>query len=327
MRDKIRLVVNGAEVSGLMAFTFSADIFSPSDEFEIRFRADSYPEKAQKVELFVNDEKEFVGLIEEIEDRDSKDGGVEVYIRGRDFGGLLESSFVEKFAEQGGKTIQAIADELLKEIPFANRLEVKVEGKQKNAGKLTKPEPGDSVFDRLSRVATAKGLLFSVEPEGTLLFAPLPTEKKEEFKIVRKVGSSENNVLESSRRINISEVYSEVRLYGQDNEGSNFKATAKNPSAPFRKIFVGQFNEDEGSAKDQAAGLVDSQNRASLSLSYSVPGFSQGGKNWKIRKGARIDDDRRGIKETLLIYSRTFSFDKDQGLKTSLNLGYFAEKR
>lgn len=327
MRDKIRVVINGKEAPGLMSFSFAADMFSPADDFEIRYRPDEYPEAAQKVELFVNGEKEFSGLIEEIEDKDSKDGGVEIYIRGRDFGGLLETSFVEKFSEMGGKTIQAIADDLLNDVPYLNRLEVKVEGKQKNAAKLSKPEVGDSLLDYLSRVANSKGMIFSVEPEGTLLFAPIPSEKKEEFKIVRVPGSADNNVLESSRSIKTSGLYSEVRIYGQDNSGNNFKATAKNPRAPFRKIFVGQFNEDEGSAKDQAASVVDSQIRESLSLSYSVPGFSQGGKNWKIRRGVRVEDSRRKLKETFLIYGRNFSFEKDSGLKTALTLGYFAEKR
>lgn len=327
MRDKIRLTINGKEAPGLISFSFAADMFSPADDFEVRYRPDEYPEAAQKIELFVNGEKEFSGIVDEIEDKDSKDGGVEIYIRGPDFGGLLEKSFVEKFGEMGGKTIQAIADELLKDVPYLNRLEVKVEGKQKNAAKLSKPEVGDTILDYLSRVANSKGMIFSVEPEGTLLFAPVPTEKKEEFKILRAAGNPENNVLESSRSIKIGDLYSEVRIYGQDNGGNNFKATAKNPRAPFRKIFVGQFNEDEGSAKDQAASIVDSQIRESLALSYSVPGFSQGGKNWKIRKGVRVEDSRRKIKETLLIYGRTFTFDKEAGLKTSLNLGYFAEKR
>lgn len=327
MRDNIRLSIDGKEARGLISFSFAADIFSPGDDFEIRYRPDEYPKAAQKVDLFVNNELEFSGIVEEIEDRDSKQNGVEVYIRGRDFGGLLESSFVEKFGEMGGKSIEQISDDLLKEIPYLNRLKVQIEGKQKKAGKLSKPEIGDSIFDYLSRVANSKGMLFSVEPEGVLLFSPIPTIKSEDFRIVRSPGSTENNVLESSRSIKTANLYSEVRIYGQDNDANNFKATAKNILAPFRKIYVGQFNEDEGSAKDQAASLIDSQIRESLSLSYTVYGFSQGGQNWKVRKGARVEDQRRGLKETFLIYGRTFTFDKDAGIKTVLNLGYYAEKR
>lgn len=313
-------------------YTMNSDVYNTADEFELEFGSPENefdPWDGLLIEIFVNGDRELTGIVDSVSDSGSKDSS-SVTIQGRDMAGLLFDYYIEDFRSLNNKTFKEIVTFLAKDIPFISRKSFRFENPSADfKTKFEKPDPGDTVGDRLARLATSRRLLFFADPDGTIVFGKIPSGGRPSFFLQRKFGSINNNILSGERTRDISGVYSKTVVIGQNSQGArdgSYKRSHSNPDFPFKKVKVSTFNEDQKSASEQAIFDTDQQRREGFELTYRIQGHSQKGNNWKVRAVVDVQDERYSLNESLVIYGRTFTRSRE-GTFTELRLGNLAERK
>lgn len=344
MQDKIALHIDNQRIENFQSYTIESDIYTADDAFSLEL---ANPEidvrEGRRCELYVNGGLEMTGIIDRISKSYDK-SGVKMKVEGRDLMGLLVDSYCEEFITLQGIKVKALAERLLKKVPFINREKIiyqeNFSGKLKKKAKgessaalmdaphnFSQIEPGMTIFDALKDYAGSRGLMFFCLPDGTMVFGK-PKEKGEPvFNIICTKDGRDNNVIEGGMVKDISKRYRKITVIGQQQgtdligtENINTKATIEDKEFPFYKPMVAKNNNDYQSPKLHARMLLEKSRHQGFQLNYKVPGHSQNNKNWTTNELCNVKDEVLDIEGTYLIYARTFEMSK-QGVYTSLKLG------
>ncbi|MDH3975619.1 MAG: hypothetical protein OEV42_15180 [Deltaproteobacteria bacterium] len=340
MLDKVSLEINGMHIEHFISYEIDSDLYIADDAFHMELANPEIEiEPGQQCKLYVNNLVELNGIIERVDDRDSK-SGTTLSVEGRDLMGLLVSSRVEEFVTLKDKKLKGVAEELLKNINFINRKGIiygeggKDDVRKKEGDKvqgesfdLVQAEPGQTIFQVLKDYAAARGLLFYSKSDGTLVFGK-PVEKGEaKLSLIRRLNGKGNNVVSSSRSRNISGRYRKVTVLGQRQGADNLKAAelsasgvAEDKDFPFYKPYVTTAGGDVKDLKSHAEFIMDKQKRDGERLNFSTAGHRQNDKNWQVNELVRVIDERRGIDENMLITGRVFKMSKDSGTTTDIRV-------
>ncbi len=357
MRDEIYLLVDGKRIENFLSYKVEADIYTADDAFSLEL---SNPEIKIRTgllcELWVNNDRELVGIIDRVSQSYDKQGR-KLTVEGRDLCGLLVDSYCEEFITVEGMKLKALAERLLKKITFINRNDIEYQDnikgnlkKKKGAGSsflalqdgaqnFSHIEPGQTIFEVLKIYAMSRGMIFYALPSGKLVFGKPKDGGDTLFRIVtRKNAGEENNVLEGELVEDISKRYSQVTVVGQqqgtDSTGTtaiNTKASIPDKSWPFYddkgklrlyKPYVAKDNNDSRSPKLHGQMLLEKMKQEGFQLNYKVAGHSQNGRNWTINEMCHVTDEVFEIDSSFLIYGRTIELSKEQGVITTLKLGY-----
>jgi len=344
MQDKVALHIDNHRIENFQSYTIESDIYTADDAFSLELaNPDIQVKEGHRCELYVNGELEMTGIIDRISKSYDK-AGVKLKVEGRDLMGLLVDSYCEEFITLQGVKVKALAERLLKKVPFINR--EKIIYQEDFSGKLKKKarggssialmdaphnfsqiEPGMTIFDALKDYAGSRGMMFFCLPDGTMVFGK-PKEKDEPvFSITSTKDGKDNNALEGEIVKDISKRYSKITVIGQqqgtdgiDTNAINTKATIFDKDFPFYKPMVAKNNNDYQSPKLHARMLLEKSRHQGLQLIYKVPGHSQNGRNWTINELCSVKDEVLAVEGTYLIYGRTFEMSK-QGVYTNLKLG------
>jgi len=317
MLDKVSLEIDDKRIEHFISYEIDSDLYIADDAFHMELANPEIEiEPGQKCRLLVNNRIELNGIIERVDDRESK-SGTTLSIEGRDLMGLLVSSYVEEFVTLKGKSLKEVAETLLKNIDFINRKniiygqgakdDVKVKEEETVQGEpfdLVQAAPGQTIFEVLKNYATARGLLFYSQADGTLVFGK-PVEKGEaSLSLIRRLKGKGNNVTSSSRSRNISGCYRKVTVLGQRQGADNLAAAelstsgiAEDKGFPFYKPYVTEAGGDVKDLKSHAEFIMDKQRREGERLNFSTSGHSQNGKNWQVNELVRVIDEKRGKME------------------------------
>jgi prophage tail gpP-like protein len=195
-----------------------------------------------------------------------------------------------------------------------------------------RPQAGETVWEFLDRSAKRNGLLMSMSPDGKLVFCGLHYDQAASYRIVRRIDDGrENNVVSGSESLDISNVYSDVLVYGRakgkDKTRSKFKGHASTkPNEPVHVPYPKTLIVKDNSIKSQA----DAQNRAEYELAksrqgaqvlaYTMMGHSQAGLIFAADTTATVDDDVLGIHGTFYVTARSFTRSVNGPPRTSLKL-------
>lgn len=344
MQDKVSLHINNQKIENFLSYTIESDIYTADDAFSLELaNPEIQVKEGHRCELYVNGELEMTGIIDRISKSHDK-SGVKLKVEGRDLMGLLVDSYCEEFITLEGIKVKALAERLLKNVPFINRKKIVYQdnfsGKLKKKAKgessialldaphnFSQIEPGMTIFEVLKDYAGSRGMMFFCLPDGTMVFGK-PKEKGELlFNLLCTKDGKDNNVLEGSEVKDISKRYSKITVIGQqqgtdgiDTNAINTKATIEDKDFPFYKPMVAKNNNDYQSPKLHARMLLEKSRHQGFQLNFKVPGHSQNGKNWTINELCSVKDEVLEREGTYLIYSRTFEMSK-QGVYTSLKLG------
>lgn len=344
MQDKVSLHIDNQKIENFLSYTIESDIYTADDAFSLEL---ANPEidvrEGHRCELYVNEKRELTGIIDRVTQSYDK-SGVKLKVEGRDLMGLLVDSYCEEFITLEGIKVKALAERLLKNVPFINRKKIVYQdnfsGKLKKKAKgdsfialldaphnFSQIEPGMTIFEVLKDYAGSRGMMFFCLPDGTMVFGK-PKEKGEPaFNIISTKDGKENNVLEGEMIKDISKRYSKITVIGQQQGMDSIEPTAINTKAtitdkgfPFYKPMVAKNNNDYQSPKLHARMLLEKSRHSGFQLNYKVLGHSQNGKNWTINELCSVKDEILNVEGTYLIYGRTFEMSK-QGVYTSLKLG------
>ncbi len=344
MQDKVSLHIDNKKIENFLSYTIESDIYTADDAFSLDL---ANPEidvrEGHRCELYVNEQLELTGIIDRVSQSYDK-SGLKLKVEGRDLMGLLVDSYCEEFITLQGIKVKALAERLLKNVPFINRKKIvyhdnfsgKLKKKTKGESSIalldaphnfSQIEPGMTIFEVLKDYAGSRGMMFFCLPDGTMVFGK-PKEKGEPvFNLLCTKDGKENNELEGEIVKDISKRYSKITVIGQqqgldgiETTAINTKATIPDKEFPFYKPMVAKNNNDYQSPKLHARMLLERSRHQGFQLNYKVPSHSQNGKNWTINELCSVKDKVLNVEGTYLIYSRTFEMSK-QGVYTSLKLG------
>jgi len=347
MSDNIELRVNDTVIRNWLSYTVEADIYTADDAFSLDLaNPEAEVTAGHRCELYVNGILELTGIVDRVS-RNYDKSGMKLRVEGRDLMGLVVDSYCEEFVTVQGTTVKALAERLLKKVPFIDRKKIVYQedfsGSLKKRGKgssgdspislvdvphnFSQIEPGMTVFEVLKQYSSSRGIMFFVMPDGTVVFGKPKAKGEPLYAIVCTRDGRENNVLEGEMLRDISRRYSKITVMGQQQgtdifsaETVNTKTTVTDRDFPFYKPMVVQDNNDGKSPALHAKMLLEKARHEGFELRYRVPGHSQGGTNWTINELCSVKDEVLGIEETYLIYGRTFELSR-QGAYTDLKLG------
>ena len=350
MSDSLALQIDGKRIENFLSYKVEADIYTADDAFNLELaKPETVIKTGQRCELYVNDQLELTGISDRRVRKYDK-GGLKLTVEGRDLMGLLVDSHCETFPTIQGKKLKDLAEMLLKDIPFINRMPViyqdeaaqirgKLKGKKKTvdnpmaafmetAQRLAHIEPGMTVFEVLRIYAASRGLMFWAMPDGTMVFGKPRAKGDPQFSITMSRDGRNNNATSCEETDDISKRFSKVTVLGQQQGHNDIAATdissgktAVDDSFPFHKPFVTKDNNDAQSPKMRARFLLEKQRHDGYRLTYTVPGHSQNGRNWQINELCRVKDDILGIDGVYLIYGRTLELSRQTGKTTTIKLG------
>lgn len=343
MADSVLLQVGGRRIERFLSYRIDADLYTAGDAFSLELANPEFDlTEGQRCQLLVNGSTELTGLIDRIEEGNSREQSW-VTIDGRDLMGLVVDSHVEEYITLDNITLQALAARLLKKVPFINRAAIRyqagIAGSVVGGGgsetslfgppqAMAQIEPGQTVFEVLKDYAMSRGAMFFSLPDGTFVFGRPKAKGVPRFRLVRRLDGQGNNVLSGRRIRDISQRYSQITILGQQQgndllgaEEINTSHTVHDTTVPFHKPYVAINNNDDQSPARAARMRLEQQRAKGLQFVYSVARHSQAGSNWTINELCEIHDEKLGVRGTFLIYGRTFLLDKEAGPTTELRLG------
>lgn len=335
MSDIITLIVNGYEYTRFKSYVIKSDIYEAADTFEVEAYPSSefVPAAGMKFEMRVNNALEFVGIVDNVS-RGYASSGQYLQISGRDIMGLIVDSCCEEFPTVQNNSLAQIANRLLKNIPYLSGIEYDEAAKKRDSSKpYIQIEPGQRIFDVLRDAAISRGLVFYATAKGGLAFRKprgkgrcvFSLYQKDSFrKLRRKDGRAfplnhedfcgiikAEEVSDISTRYSSYTVLTQEQRYDQEDPIEiNQIATVNDDQFPFKgvlkKPFVESVSDDKESPAKLARRYMEKNRMLSRTLNYTVKGHSQNTHNWTIDELVNVDDRVLGIRDTLLVYSRTF---------------------
>lgn len=349
MPDRVYLLVDGKLIEHFISYSAEADLYTADHAFTLELANPEVQIKnGLECSLWVNDVKELSGIIDRVNPSYNKEGR-KLRVEGRDLMGLVVDAYCEQFITIQGMPVTTLANTLLKDVPFIQRKDIiyedlftgKIKGRKKKGGSggifatalsFAQIEPGRTKFEVLKEYSASRGVLFYCRPDGTFVFGK-PREKGEPmFRLLNEKGGTANNILEGELDDNISHRYSKITVIGQQQEAAsmggagttpsfNTQATLADPDFPFYKPYVHLDSNDSQSPALKARWLMEKQRADGFRITCKVAGHHQGTNNWAVNELCRVKDDALGVEGVYLIYGRTFTMDKQDGVKTILKLG------
>lgn len=334
MSDKIELKINGYIFSKWISYRFGADFYQAARSFDITIvKTETFiPRAGMKVEVFINDTVEMIGVIDRVQ-RGYSSAGKTISISGRDLAGILVDSYTKTFKTIQNKSAIKIAEMLIKEVPLITSIEYDELANKRDAAKPTiQTEPGQRIFDVLREVCASRGLVFYTNSRGALVLRKPTGKGRVLFAIVNKSGSTNKSIVSGSFVEDISNRYSEYTVLTQEQSRDesdpvqiNSQATVSDDKFPdfikgFKKAFIMSVNDDTTSVKKLANREMEKQRMMSSYVIFTLKGHSQNNSNYAVDELVKVSDDELAVDDTLLIYGRDF-YGSSAGQFTDLRIG------
>lgn len=151
------------ETPDVIEARIESDLYVAGDLFEIKLPRQIRVPKGARCQIYVNDQLEMNGLVDRASRGYDKKNGVYNKIEGRDLMGILVDSYNEEFFDTEGMTIKAVAERLLRNVPYINRREIiYANGADRldASRKTTHIEPGSKVCETLQGIALPEASFF-----------------------------------------------------------------------------------------------------------------------------------------------------------------------
>ncbi|WOE42397.1 hypothetical protein [Acinetobacter chinensis] len=187
-------------------------------------------------------------------------------------------------------------------------------------------EPGESLWDAIAKAAAVTGQHVWLEPNGTLVVGDpfaTPYQVKTALRLMKPL-DNRNNVLDLQYVNDVSNVYSEIKILGQDNKGSHVlsSATAQTQYA-YNRLKIVSVGDVETKAEADAAleKIKKDNNLQAYSLDATVDGWTVDGKVWT--PGCFVNVETNALSNATAkwaVYGRTLMLSRAEGKTTKLRM-------
>jgi len=334
MRDnqnnEITLQIGGYQISGWDTISIDSQIDTPAENWNFKlFQVDGDPlpkdiAGAKDIKVFYNKELVLTSIADKVAEAVSRDGhGLE--ISGRDLAGQLIDCSVPIFSGR-----QLTLEALLSQYVLAGDLGSKIHDVriQNNAWLKNKVsvEPGEALWDAIAKAAAVTGQHVWLEPDGTLVvgdpFAS-PYVVQTPLRLMKPLDNS-NNVLDLSYVNDVSSVFSEMKILGQDSKGSHVLSTATSSTQyGFNRLKIISMGDVETKAEADAAleKIKKDNDLQAYSLDATVSGWTMDGKVWT--PGWHLNLETNALSNATAkwaVYGRTLMLSRAEGKTTKLKM-------
>lgn len=327
--DKITLHVGNYRINRFTQYSISNNLYSADSKFTFNTGKPVVPINTGDIaSLKINNIPVMTAIIDKSDPKWDKNG-IFFEIAGRDFMGLVNDQYVERWQTFKGKTLKHVAETLLQDVPIVSNREIRFQDgtdKLNITGDFVQPEPGQTTFEVLKIMAESRGVQFYNDPDGTFVFGkPLNRGKAEYSFAIRKINGkikSDSKLLSGGRTKSSSKHYRYIVIVGEnEEEGTSFKKDFQDDTAPIKKTLVVQRN-DGTALNSYGQNLINQQRYAAFSANYQHSGHSQKGKTFLVNKMASIQDDVCEIRGNFLLYGVDYNLaNKKTGPISSLRFG------
>ncbi len=317
----MELIIGDRTIRRVISYAIDSNIYNAAGAFNVSLHPSyiSQVNKGDRVTIRINGSTILTGLVDNPKVHGSRNS-VNFTVYGRDLMGLVVDYHLESFRTIKNKTLAQVAELYLREIDYVRDLQILfLDGADRLdvAQEYVQPQPGQTVFELLSGIASARGMHFYMRPDGTMVFGKPKGFGKETFFIYNADGNG--NVIDFEKNDDASQQYSRVVVIGQQRSSIdtgtqvlNKKATVTDPAFPFTKPLVVTTDTAAKTPEAQARMIMEQQRIDGFNVSYTVGGHSQRGNLWQPDTICAVDDQRLGLREELVVYGRTFNFERSR---------------
>lgn len=319
----LRLKINNNVFDGWTEARITHGVRQASSSFQLsltdKWQGKSWQIKPfDKCELFDDDDALINGYVDSASTSYDSESHT-VNISGRS----ITADCVDCSAESkqfNNQTIQQIATELAK--PFGVAV-VNDVGELKRI-KSFKPDEGSTVFESIERLARLDGLLVTDDANGNIVLT-----RAGEARISTPLVNGEN-ILSASASYNVSGVFSDYIIKGQQKGGDDIDAATAahvkalvTDSAVIRHrplLVMAESQVDIASAKIRGEWEKNARFGNSQSFTVTVQGWRHANGLWRANNLVKLKDAILGVDADFLIAAVTYSIDDTSGTLTQLDL-------
>ena len=187
-------------------------------------------------------------------------------------------------------------------------------------------EPGEALWDAIAKAAAVTGQHVWLEPDGTLVVGDpfaAPYMVQTSLRLMKPLDNS-NNVLDLSYVNDVSSVFSEMKILGQDSKGSHVLSTATSSTQyGFNRLKIISMGDVETKAEADAAleKIKKDNDLQAYSLDATVSGWTMDGKVWT--PGWHLNLETNAISNATAkwaVYGRTLMLSRAEGKTTKLKM-------
>ena len=331
IEDEIALHIDGVVCSTWDDLSLDSDIGVPADAFSFSwFDAEhdvlpDYVKGGSSCYVTCNGETVLTGVLDRIGQRVGRTG-LSTNLSGRDLAGqLLDCS-----APIDSAANLSLSELIKRYVTGGDLASLPITiGKVQSdwlKGK-TGVDVGESVWDVLTAAAQASGQYIWLSADGALMIGnpfdvPQPSVKPK-FYLYSDERCEQNNVLDTDYQDDVSGAFSSIEVVGQNDQGKNFKATAKTDRIPLKrhKVISDSRSDTQSEAEKFAQKALFDALLEGTDLTLPVSGWTHQGQPW--RTGWEVSFESNVLPRASgdwVIYGRTLQLSRDNSQTTELRL-------
>lgn len=196
-----------------------------------------------------------------------------------------------------------------------------------------KIEPGDRVFDKINELVKSVGFDVIYQADGTLFFGDISKKRLNETPNIRyrlylsNEINNTNNVLAWNVSTDTSNLYSDVTVISQTQNGTNKSKTATDSTVLDKKQQIIQINDDDTTPEKEAIRIREDNKISSLNATYTMPDHTDAvGVVFINNRTVILDDKLNGKNGEFVLYNVVYRFSKQKGFTTDLSLSHARRK-
>lgn len=330
MRSDIRLVIAGFEINTWDKAEIDSANDTPSEGWSFSLFDENNDillpndiKEGAKVQLYYGNELLLTSVADTINSKCDRTGFA-LAISGRDLAGQLIDCSVPIF---NGR--QMTLDELLNKFVLGGDLSGLFKGVniQDNSWLKNKVsvEPGESIWDAISKSAAVTGQHVWLEPDGTLSIGdPFANAYRVQTPLKMFKPDDGNNVLVADYKADISGTFSEIKILSQDGNANSVLATGTTQHQyGFKRVKIISMGDVETKAEADIAvqKIIKDNNLQAYGMTAQVVGWEIDSRVWQA--GFYCDFESNRLTRAAgkwAVMGRTLSLTRQDGMLTSLKL-------
>ncbi|MFC3172122.1 phage baseplate assembly protein [Acinetobacter vivianii] len=327
---EIRLLIGGYEINDWDNASTDSQIETPAEDWSLtlfRKEPNALPKSIHggiAIQLLYGDEIILTSVADKVSESITRNG-YSLTISGRDLAGQLIDCSVPIF---NGK--QLTLEELLSRYILAGDLsslihDIKIQNDKWLKNKVS-VEPGESIWDAVAKAAQVTGQHVWLDEVGTLNIGDpfaKPYQVKEALRLMWPLDNF-NNVLELHYDNDVSGVFTDIHLMGQDADANSIVSKVTSPTQyTHKRLKIITLNDIE--TKSEADATLEKIKRdndlEAFNLTALVDGWTIDGKAWKT--GWFVDVETNALSNATAkwaVLGRTFNLSRTDGKTTRLTL-------
>lgn len=328
--NTISIRISGKEHQQWQSYHIDSDFLIPADAFDFTIGLSSISQEipdlsGEPAEVLINGQLVMTGIIDGQTDHKSK-GQRDLQLSGRDLASLLVDCSAPQLNVKGMAVLEA-AQKLVE--PWPQIKTVKLAAEKNDTLDKIDIEPGETVWQALTKIANSVGLHPWFNPNGELIIGGADYSSPPVATLCWSKNDRRRNVQEINIERSTENRFSEVTFLAQshtkrgDSSKHDLKWQYTDPSMSIYKprTVVVADAENLSALQRQAKKQLSDWRLEGFTLTITVPDHkTESGVLWEPGQRVHVIDEEEGIDAIFFLMGRRFSLSRNGGTITELRL-------